>query len=94
MCDKYKPSEEELKASDSFFKEMSESKCCKKSCQRPSFPERIINAGTYVRWWELALVGVAGHLVTRHQFDFENVSPLIYTSLALYFTARLIFRCR
>jgi len=90
----YKPSAEELKASDSFFKEMSEAKCCNKSCEKPSLFKRLFNAGVFVRWYELLLVAAMGYLAHKHSEELITNAPTIVTVVLVIWFAKLLSRTR
>lgn len=90
----YKPSAEELKASDSFFKEMSDAKCCNKSCEKPSLFKRVWNAGAFVRFHEMFLLLAMGYLAKEHSAQLEaNAPTIVMVILALWF-AKLLSRVR
>ena len=90
----YKPTAEELKASDSFFKEMSDAKCCNKSCEKPSLFKRLLCAGVFVRWYELLLVAAMGYLVQKHSEELITHAPTIVTVVLVIWFAKLLSRTR
>lgn len=86
MCDKYKPTEEDIKDSNKFWKEYEKMQFEAnngKACCKPSLLKRICSAGTFARWWELALVWGIGYLVAKFPQEIVANAPVIIAPLVL-----------
>jgi len=94
MCDKYKPTEEDIKNSNKFWKEYEKMNEYGKVCSKPSLFKRICSAGTFARWWELALVGVFGYLMGEFHLEVLSSSPAIISTLLILWLATFIARLR
>ena len=94
MCDKYKPTEQDLKASDSFFNEMREPKACSKTCEKPSLFKRVWNAGAFVRFHEMFLLLAMGYLAKEHSAQLEANAPTIVAVILLLWIGSLFKRVR
>ena len=94
MCDKYKPTEADIKNSEKFFAEFKTIHECNKSCHKPSLLKRMVSAGVYARWWELLLLVGFGYLLSEFHLEVVSNAPAIVATLLMLWLASFVSRLR